>query len=285
MNAQLVKKSMAGLLVVAGIVMPGAAFAQEAVAGWQFSVMPYVWLPGVKADVKYGPPSGGTATANVNADESDVLSNLQMAFMIAGEARKGRWLLATDYMYLDLGKQDSKVKSVDFNPGNGPVNVSTSQIGGSAESSFKGSIWSLVGGYAAISQPSASLDVIAGFRYVDLEASSKWNLDATVTSPNGGQTFSRSGSAKRSGSDTNFIVGAKGQVKLGQSNWFIPYYADIGGGDSTSTWQLAAGVGYAFGWGDIRLDYRYLAYKQSNDDKFLEKIELGGFALGANFRF
>ena len=41
MNAQLVKKSMAGLLVVAGIVMPGAAFAQEAVAGWQFSVMPY----------------------------------------------------------------------------------------------------------------------------------------------------------------------------------------------------------------------------------------------------
>ena len=166
-----------------------------------------------------------------------------MAFMIAGEARKGRWLVATDYMYLDLGKQDSKVKSVDFNPGSGPVNVSTSQIGGSAESSFKGSIWSLVGGYAAISQPSASLDVIAGFRYVDLEASSKWNLDATVTSPNGGQTFSRSGSAKRSGSDTNFIVGAKGQVKLGQSNWFIPYYADIGGGDSTSTWQLAAGVG------------------------------------------
>jgi hypothetical protein len=285
MNTLFEKKCISALLVLAGIVAPGAASAQEAAAGWQFSVMPYVWLPGLKADVKYGPPSGGSASANVSADESDILSSLEMAFMIAGEARKGRWLVATDYMYLDLGNQDSKVKSVDFNPGNGPVNVSTSQIGGSAESSFKGSIWSLVGGYAAISTPAASLDVIAGFRYMDLEVSSSWKLDATVNSPSGSQTFNRSGSARKSGSNTNFIVGAKGQVKLGQSNWFIPYYADVGGGSSTTTWQLATGVGYAFSWGDIRLDYRYLAYKQNDDDKFLEKLELGGLALGANFRF
>ncbi len=285
MNPPFEKKCLAALLIAAVIVAPGAASAQEAAAGWQFSVMPYVWLPSLKADVKYGPPSGGTATANVSADESDLLGSLEMAFMIAGEARKGRWLVSTDYMYLDLGKQDSKVKSVDFNPGNGPVNVSTSQIGGSAESSFKGAIWSLVGGYAAISTPSANLDVIAGFRYVDLEVSSSWNLNATVTSPNGGQTFSSSGNARKSGSDMNFIVGAKGQVKLGQSNWFIPYYADVGGGSSTSTWQMATGVGYAFGWGDVRLDYRYLAYKQNGDNKFLEKLELGGLALGANFRF
>lgn len=285
MNTPFEKKLIAALLVAAGIAAPGAASAQEAASGWQFSVMPYVWLPGLKADVKYGPPSGGSATANVSADESDLLSSLEMAFMIAGEARKGRWLVSTDYMYLDLGKQDSSVKSVDFNPGSGPVNVTTSQIGGSAESSFKGSIWSLVGGYAAINEPSVKLDVIAGFRYMDLKVSSNWNLNATVTSPNGGQTFSRSGSASKSGDNTNFIVGAKGQFKLGQSNWFIPYYADVGGGSSTTTWQLATGVGYAFGWGDIRLDYRYLAYKQDSDDKFLEKLELGGLALGANFRF
>lgn len=285
MNQSFQKKCIAALVVAASALAPGAASAQESAAGWQFSVMPYVWLPGLKADVKYGPPSGGSASANVSADESDLLSSLEMAFMIAGEARKGRWLVATDYMYLDLGKQDSKVKSIDFNPGNGPVNVSTSQIGGSAESSFTGSIWSLVGGYSAISTPAASLDLIAGFRYMDLEVSSSWKLDATVTSRDRSQTFSRSGSASKSGDNTNFIVGAKGQVKLGQSNWFIPYYADVGGGSSTTTWQLATGVGYAFGWGDVRLDYRYLAYKQNDDDKFLEKLELGGLALGANFRF
>ncbi|MBK7461966.1 MAG: hypothetical protein IPJ50_03910 [Betaproteobacteria bacterium] len=53
------------------------ATAQEATSGWKFSVMPYVWLPGIKSDVKYGPPSGGSASANVSADESDVLSNLR----------------------------------------------------------------------------------------------------------------------------------------------------------------------------------------------------------------
>ena len=285
MNTPFEKKCLTVLLIAAGIVAPGAASAQDAAAGWQFSVMPYVWLPGLKADVKYGPPSGGSSSANVSADESDLLSSLEMAFMIAGEARKGRWLVATDYMYLDLGKQDSKVKSIDFNPGNGPVNVSTSQIGGSAEASFKGSIWSLVGGYAAINTPAANLDVIAGFRYMDIEVSSSWKLDATVTSRDRSQTFSRSGSASKSGDNTNFIVGAKGQVKLGQSNWFIPYYADVGAGSSTSTWQLATGLGYTFGWGDVRMDYRYLAYKQDGDDKFIEKLELGGFALGANFRF
>jgi hypothetical protein len=285
MRFDFVTKCATAIFIIAGVVMPSTSVAQEISSDWKINVMPYVWLPSLKADVKYGPPSGGTATANVSANESDLLNSLEMAFMIAGEARKGRWLVATDYMYLNLGKQESKVTSVDFNPGSGPVNVSTSQIGGSAESSFKGTIWSMVGGYAAISEPHASLDVIAGFRYLDLDVSSSWNLNTTVTSPSGSQTFSRSGSAGKSGSDTDFIVGAKGQVKLGQSNWFIPYYADVGAGSSTSTWQLATGVGYAFGWGDVRLDYRYLAFKQNNDNKVLQKIELGGLALGANFRF
>ena len=275
---------MAALLVIAGIVASGAASAQETVAGWQFSVMPYIWLPGVKADLKYGPPSGGSSSANVSADESDVLSALQMAFMIAGEARRGQWLVATDYMYLDLGKTDSKVKSVDFNPGSGPVNVSTTQLGGNAESSFKGSIWSLLGGYELINDPSIKLDLLTGFRYMGLEASSKWDLNAAVTSPSGTQTFNRSGSVKKTVDITTVIIGAKGRFKLGQSDWFIPYYADLGGDGSTFTWQLASGVGYDFKWGDIRLDYRHLAYEQDSD-KLLQKIELGGFALGANFRF
>jgi len=272
------------LLGLFGSLICSAATAQEAQSGWKFSAMPYVWLPGIKADLKYGPPSGGSSSANVSANESDVLSNLQMAFMIAGEARKGPWSIATDYMYLDLGNIDSKVKSVDFNPGSGPVNVSTSQLGGSSETSFKGSIWTLAGGYAAINTPSATLDVIAGFRYLGLEASSEWSLNAAVTSPNGTQTFNRTGGVKKTTDITSLIVGAKGRVNLGQGGWFIPYYADIGGDGSNYTWQIAAGVGYEFKWGDVRMNYRHLVYGQ-DDEKMLQKIELGGFGVGANFRF
>ncbi|KXB29397.1 hypothetical protein AT959_15655 [Dechloromonas denitrificans] len=269
---------------LAGLLLPVAASAQEPAGGWQFSVMPYLWLPGVKADLKYGPPAGGTASANVDADENDVLSSIQMMLMIAGEARKGPWLVATDFVYLDLGNTESKVKSVDFNPGSGPVNVSTTQIGGNANSSFKGSVWTLAGGYALISEPAVSLDVLAGFRYLDLEVSSSWNLNAAVSLPNSTMNFNRSGSARKSQDITTFIVGAKGRFKLGQSDWFVPYYADFGGDGSAYTWQVASGLGYAFKWGDVRLDYRHLAYGQ-DDDKLLHKIELGGFALGANFRF
>jgi hypothetical protein len=43
-------------------------------------------------------------------------------------------------------------------------------------------------------------------------------------------------------------------------------------------------IGYAFKWGDIVFDYRYLYYSQS-DDKLIDNISFGGFALGANFRF
>ncbi|MDD2743644.1 MAG: hypothetical protein PHV02_15370 [Rhodocyclaceae bacterium] len=284
MNTRFGFKPAAAILAIACSVLSSAVVAQEAPSDWKFSAMPYVWLPGVKADLKYGPPSGGSASANVSADESDILSNLQMAFMISGEARKGKWLIATDYMYLDLGKIDSKVKSVDFNPGSGPVNVSTTQIGGSSESSFKGSIWSLAGGYAVINEPSLSLDLLAGFRYMGLEAASEWDLNASITSTDGTQSFSRAGRTKKTTDITSLIIGAMGRFKLGQSDWFIPYYADFGGNGSTTTWQVATGVGYGFKWGDVRLDYRHLAYGQ-DDDKLLQKIELGGFALGANFRF
>ena len=80
------------------------------------------------------------------------------------------------------------------------------------------------------------------------------------------------------------IVGAKGRVKLGEGNWFADYYADVGGGSDTFTWQGVAGVGDASRWGEIIFDYRYLYYSQSGD-KLIDNISFGGFALGANFRF
>ena len=33
-------------------------------------------------------------------------------------------------------------------------------------------------------------------------------------------------------------------MRLGESNWFMPYYVDIGGASNNWTWQAALGVGY-----------------------------------------
>ena len=41
------------------------------------------------------------------------------------------------------------------------------------------------------------------------------------------------------------IVGAKGAFALGDKHkWVVPYYVDIGTGDSDVTWQAELGVGY-----------------------------------------
>lgn len=272
------------LLAALALLAPLAAGAQAPADRWTFSVMPYLWLPSVDGKLRFGPPPVNGGTANVSVDADTLLDNLDMALMIFGEARKGRWLIATDYIYLDFSKADSAVRSVDFNPGSGPINVSTSALNAGAQSSLRGDLWTLVGGYALVEGGPATLDLIGGFRYLGLTARTDWQLTATVSLPNSTLTFPRSGNVEKSESIWTGIVGGKGRARLGASPWFVNYYADIGGGSSTFTWQGVLGVGYAFKWGDIIFDYRYLYYSQSGD-KLIDNVSFGGFGLGANFRF
>lgn len=46
-----------------------------------------------------------------------------------------------------------------------------------------------------------------------------------------------------------------------QMSWILQLPDNSG---DTITWQVVAGVGYAFKWGDVILDYRYLYYSQDN---------------------
>ncbi len=284
MNARALSAVLAG----AALLAPLAASAQAPADRWTFSLMPYLWVPSVDGKINYGPPPSGGASANVSVDADTVLDNLDFAFMITGEARRGRWLVATDVIYLDFGAADSAVRSVDFNLGSGPINISTTGLNAGTQSKLTGWLWTMVGGYAAVQEPRWNLDVLGGFRYLDLDARTSWQLTATVTGtgPAGNTaTFARSGSVEKSDTVWAALVGAKGRAKLGESPWFVNYYADIGGASDLFTWQGVAGVGYAFRWGEVIFDYRYLYYSQSGSDKLIDNMSFGGFALGANFRF
>lgn len=260
------------------------ASAQAAEDGWTYRLMPYLWLPAVKGAINYGPPPAGGSSANVDVDSGSYLDNLEFAFMINGEARRDRWLIATDIIYLNFSSVDSSVKSVDFNPGPGPINISTSSLNTGGQTKLTGWLWTAVGGYAAIQKPQANLDVIGGFRLLDLTAKTDWQLTASVAGPGGTTPFARSGSIEKSEDVWAAIVGAKGRAKIGEGNWFANYYLDLGGASSLFTWQGAAGVGYAFKWGELLLDYRYLSYSQGGD-QLIDNLSFGGLALGANFRF
>jgi hypothetical protein len=67
------------------------------------------------------------------------------------------------------------------------------------------------------------------------------------------------------------IVGTNARFGLGDGKWFMPLRADIGTGDSSLTWQLTAGLGYSFSWGDLLFVYRHLEYQQ-DDGELLERL-------------
>jgi hypothetical protein len=130
------------------------------------------------------------------------------------------------------------------------------------------------------------LDAIAGFRFLGLNARLNYNLAATLTDPSGaGGTFGGNGGFV-SGSVNlwNGIGGFRGRIRLGDTALFIPYYVDAGAGASKLTWQIASGLGYHMGWGDVSLTYRYLTFEQNNSAT-LQRLSVYGPMIMANFTF
>jgi hypothetical protein len=260
---------------------PLPAWPQSADDQWQFSLMPYLWLPTIDGTVQYhGRGAAGDPSVSVKAAPGDYLSDLEMALLLAFEARKGKWLLYSDVTYMKIGADDSSVRAINF----GGTRVTTALDTGT-QTDIKSTIWTVAGGYNLVQEPKASLDLIAGARYLWLEAKTNWQLSANVSGPGGGAVFPASGSVTESDDIWDVIVGVKGKVRLGESQWFMPYYLDVGAGGSQYTWQAQTGIGYAFRWGDLLLGYRYLVWEQDSNTKLVQDLKLYGFALAGIFRF
>ncbi|OPY86600.1 MAG: hypothetical protein A4E73_03904 [Syntrophaceae bacterium PtaU1.Bin231] len=266
------------LALVSIAVFTVTAGAQSAVpAGpWSYSITPYLWMPNIEGTLNYSVSSGG-GRPSVDVGPNDWLENLSGALMISGEVRRDRWLVFTDFIYLDFSREEGAVKSVDF--GGSLVNSSANL---STRSSLRGMVWTLGAGYAALSGRPAALEVFGGLRYAGLEASTDWQLALDVAGPGGVQTFPRSGSISERMDLWNGIIGAKGHVRLG-GNWSIPYYLDVGTG-SGLTWQGVLGIAYSFDSIDVKLVYRHLYFDQG-DDKLIQTMRFSGPALGVTFRF
>ena len=258
---------------------PLSAAAETPGNEWKFSITPYLWLPNIDGTLKYSAPSGTSGSPEVQVGPNDYLENLRLAFMISGEVRKDRWLAFTDAIYLDFASEKSSVKSINF----GGDRVSSS-ANVSTDSSLKAGAWTLGAGYAVLPGRPVEMDVFGGLRYLGLHASSDWQLTTTVTGPGGGQTFPRAGNITERADLWDGIVGVRGRIWLGGSNWSIPYYSDIGTGSSSLTWQGMLGIAYSFKVVSLTLAYRHLYYDQKND-KLIQDMRFSGPALGVGFRW
>ena len=269
------------IVMLAALALCGPLSAAEQTTGdqWTFSITPYLWLPNINGTLKYSIPPGTGGSPEVETGPNDYLENLQAVIMISGEVRKDRWLVFTDFIYLDFSEEESDVKEVDFDGSSisAGADVSTS-------SSLRGGVWTLGAGYAVLPGRPVNLDAFGGLRYFDLKASTDWQLALDVTGPGGGQTFPRTGGISASEDLWDGIVGVRGRVWLGSSNWAIPYYLDLGTGSSSLTWQGMLGIAYSWNWIEARLAYRHLYYDQKGD-KLVQDVRFSGPALGVTFRF
>jgi hypothetical protein len=283
---------LAGLLVVgagSGVqAQQPAAPAQPAASpsGWTFNVAPYMWFANINATANLNLPpvaGGGTVTSTSSVGFDDLLQHLNFATMVAADAQYDRFSVLTDFLYMNLSATPSQFRSVNF-PNHPHIPISAS-----AESSqglnLNAKIWTLAGGYTVLKGDWGNFDVIAGFRYLGIPMRINYNLGFTVTGPEGrSETFGGIGSVSGSINLWNGIGGFRGRVRIGDTGLFVPYYFDIGAGGSNLTWQIASGVGYHLGWGDVSLTYRYLSFQQGNN-ALLEHLWIKGPMVMADFKF
>lgn len=263
----------------AAITLATAAQAQE----YRYSLTPYLWLPNVNGTLKYNlPPGTGGGSAGVETGPNSYLENLRVALMIRGDMRRGSWSGFTDLIYLNFDAESSKVRDVGFP--NLPGNSVGATLDAGTDTTLKGLAWTLGAGYALVDSAQGRLEVIGGMRYFKVDATTDWRLTTSIGASGGGASFPSSGQISASSDVWDAIVGVRGRLRLGSSDWSVPYYVDVGAGSSDLTWQGMAGLAYSFGWGDLLLAYRHLAYDQGGD-KLMQDFRFSGPALGATFRF
>jgi hypothetical protein len=253
------------------------AQAQAANEDWKFEATLYGWFPAIDTDLSF--PISGGQTIGVTKDLSmgDVLSALKMAFFGTFEAKKGKYGFWTDLAYADLGGTTASLRQVEGGRIPIPLDV-TSNL----SLDLKTWIWTVAGTYNLVSNPDYSLDLVGGARMLDMTSALDYAFSPSVLGhPLGG----RSGRSEVSETNWDAVVGVKGRAYFGDDRkWFVPYYVDIGTGQSQLTWQVNAGVGYQFGWGSVIATWRYLDYDFKSDSK-IESMSLNGPTIGVAFRW
>lgn len=220
----------------------------------------YLWGAGIQAETPRG--------SDVDVGFDTIIRNLDLAFMGAFEARRGPWSVIGDLIYLHVGLDDGATL---------PVTVAgrPTSLQADARIDTRGWVLELFGAYALAGAERASVDALLGVRYLDLTLD--FDLDLSADRP----LIAVERSAAQRAWD--LVAGLKGRVELGDG-WFLPWWADVGTGDSAVTWQLVGGVGYAFDRAEVSLLYRHLAWDFGGGEQ-LDNLAFSGPMLAASWRF
>jgi hypothetical protein len=240
---------------------------------WRFTAILYGYLPSIGGSSSFPERTGGS---NINVDSSKIFDSLNFAFMGTLEAQKGRWGVLTDVIYMDISGSKSNTRSISVGGNDLPLGTTAD-----VNIDLKGTIWTLAGSYRLSADPAATVDVLGGARLLSIKQNLDWNFSADL----GPAQPSRTGSSEIKADNWDAIVGVKGRFAFGANHeWFVPYYADVGTGESDLTWQAFGGLGYSFQWGDVVAGWRHVDYEFKSGDK-LNDANLDGPMIGVAFHW
>jgi hypothetical protein len=257
LSVKYVSGSVASILAFLLLVFPVHA-ETETNDRWHFQIATYGWLSGQKGTLATLP---GLPAADVDIDfYDDILGNINGSFALIGEARKGRVGVVTDVSYSDIEDDDAT---------SGPL-FST------LTSRTKTWIISMAGFYRLIDQDRAFLDGMAGLRY--------WSVDSSLKL-GAGILPARESSNREDWVDP--IIGLKGMMPLGESQFFVSGALAVGGFGAGSNFMWDGLINLGYQWTAMfstTLGYRYLDVDYDEDD-FLYDVYQDGPVLGLSWRF
>ena len=185
---------------------------------WSFLVAPYVWFAGLEGDLSALP--GANAT-EVDVSPADALKGTEASFMLMVEAKKGRQGFLLDVFYSDVLQENQ-------------TNYSSST---NWKASVQDTLISAGYTYEVYRTRSSVIDIIAGFRY--------WDVDTKVALSTGGDALEEV-NLHNSQSWFDPLAGVKAKVRLGDSRFYLATFLGVGGasGGADSFYDLTANLGY-----------------------------------------
>src|SRR5262245_31938770 len=83
---------------------PSVAVSASRDDAWQYGALLYLWGAGIGGQTTF--PNGQAAAITIDADQ--LFNNLKFAALGSFEARKGRWGMFTDVIYMNVGASKSQ---------------------------------------------------------------------------------------------------------------------------------------------------------------------------------
>ncbi len=225
---------------------------------WDFTATLYGWFPSVSTAVE---TPLGEVEGQVDFDE--ILETLDIAFIGALEARKGRLSLVADLQYFDIGVEAEPHRATSFND----AKVDSQMF-----------LFSAYASYALVDSAKFRLDIGGGLRFIGAKINThlygKGAVPVAEFSADGHWT------------DALIVTRVRRQFN---DRWHGVAYFEVGGfgiGDSSDlTWQVFAGGGYRLNaiWSAVG-GFRHLAIERRFGN-FDVTTEVSGPLLGFQAAF